>query len=302
MDGYNKLTLRAMVRSAYMLQSSRIVMGNRIAANFKIKLGIKPGESEDATEDKEAKKTLKKLKVEYSRLTDGIVAKRGIPTKKAFEPLPEGIISDYVELLLMNQYVRQIHEEEQVFKDIKVFLEKFPIWTEFMQDIPGIGPAIAGIIISEIDISKAKYASSLHKYCGLDVVITDDGTGEARGRKKHHLVDSTYIDSEGHEQTKKGLSYKPFLKTKLLGVLAGSFLKAGASDKNKYEKCYRNYKHRILNDPRHKEKTKAHINNMALRYAVKMFIIDLYAKWRELEGLEVFPPYHEAKLGLKHKE
>lgn len=47
-------------------------------------------------------------------------------------------------------------------------------------------------------------------------------------------------------------------------------------------------------------KTKAHINAMALRYVAKIFLVDLHAKWRELEGLPVPAPYSEAKLGLHH--
>jgi hypothetical protein len=33
---------------------------------------------------------------------------------------------------------------------------------------------------------------------------------------------------------------------------------------------------------------------------IKMFLIDLHIKWRELEGLEVYPSYAEGKLGYKH--
>jgi hypothetical protein len=37
---------------------------------------------------------------------------------------------------------------------------------------------------------------------------------------------------------------------------------------------------------------------MALRYMIKIFLIDLYNNWRRLEGLPVAPPYSEAKLGM----
>lgn len=301
--------MRMLVRTAYMLQKTRIDIGNRIAVNFRTKLGVQPGEK---IKDSEANSTLKQLKGEYKRITDGIVNRRSIPKEAEFAPLEDGQITDYAELILMAQYMQLTGEENRIFRDIENQLEHFPLWTEFLKDISGIGPAIAGLIISEIDISKAKYASSLHKYCGVDVVLVEneDGNivGEARGRKKNHLVEQEYIDKEGNTQTKMGLSYKPVLKTKLLGVLAASFLRAGAklnkSDsekKSKYERVYREYKHRIQNMPAHAEKTKMHINRMATRYSVKIFLNDLYAKWRELEGLPVHPPYHEAKLGLKHK-
>jgi hypothetical protein len=52
---------------------------------------------------------------------------------------------------------------------------------------------MAGVILSEIDITKAEYPSSLHKYAGLDVA----GDGQGRSRKKEHLEESDYIDKDG---------------------------------------------------------------------------------------------------------
>jgi hypothetical protein len=49
-----------------------------------------------------------------------------------------------------------------------------------------------------------------------------------------------------------------------------------------------------------KEVSKGHRNNAAIRYMVKMFIKDLYAAWREIEGLPVRVPYAEEYLGKKH--
>jgi hypothetical protein len=51
----------------------------------------------------------------------------------------------------------------------------------------------------------------------------------------------------------------------------------------------------------HKEKSKGHRHNMAVRYMIKIFLIDLYNEWRSLEGLPVAPTYNEAKLGKVHK-
>jgi hypothetical protein len=98
------------------------------------------------------------------------------------------------------------------------------------------------------------------------------------------------------EMTKIGISFNPFLKTKLIGVLGSSFLKS----RSPYAEIYYNYKHRLENHAKHREKSKGHIHNMSIRYAVKRFLIDLHIKWRELEGLEVSQPYEVAKLGYKH--
>ena len=82
-------------------------------------------------------------------------------------------------------------------------------------------------------------------------------------------------------------------------MLASSFLRAGD---NTYSKIYNDYKTRLEHHENHKEKTKGHRHNMAMRYMVKRFLVDLYAAWRPLEGLAVAPEYSEAKLGKKHKK
>ena len=88
------------------------------------------------------------------------------------------------------------------------------------------------------------------------------------------------------------------MKTKLVGVLGTSFLRSASE----YREYYDNYKNRIENHEAHKDKTKGHRHNMAIRYMVKRFLVDLHMKWRALEGLPVSEEYAEAKLGMKHKK
>ena len=58
---------------------------------------------------------------------------------------------------------------------------------------------------------------------GLD--LSKPGEGAGRSRKPEHLVDVEYTDKDGKTKTKKSITFNPFLKTKLLGVLAASFIK-----------------------------------------------------------------------------
>lgn len=284
----NNVNLRAMVRGAYDIQKLRIQTGNRIVANFKAKLGQAPGDDED-TLNAEGKMILNNIRMRYKKITEGV---KNFPKLVSF--VGDELISDYTELCLVAQYEDiHNHEDEHFKKRLKNVLQEYRIYTEFLDGVKGVGPAMAGVIISEIDITKAKYPSSVWAYAGLDVA--SDGKG--RSRKKEHLVETTYEDSAGETQTKMGITFNPMLKSKLIGVLASSFLRAGDS---KYSKVYYDYKNRIVNAPAHADKTKKHQHNMAMRYMVKIFLVDLYVAWRTIEGLEVHKPYHEAKLGIVH--
>jgi hypothetical protein len=44
---------------------------------------------------------------------------------------------------------------------------------------------------------------------------------------------------------------------------------------------------------------KQHRHQMAIRYIVKIFLIDLHVAWRQMEGLPLSQPYHVAKLGMR---
>lgn len=278
--------LKAYVRGAYDLQQLRIQTGLRIVSNFKSKLGQVPGKKEETLEA-DAKNILSEIRTSYAKLTDGIAT---FPKASSFEG--DNIISDFTVLCLVSQYIELEEKEKVHFSRLKHLLTQHKIWTEFMEKVKGVGPAMAAIIISEIDINKAKYPSSLWSYAGLDVA--PDGKG--RSRRKEHLVESEYTDKDGEIKTKMGISFNPWLKTKLVGVLGASFLRAGD---NKYSQLYNDYKNRLENMPEHQEKSKGHRHNMAIRRMIKIFLIDLHIKWRGLEGLPVETPYSEGKLGLE---
>ena len=281
--------IKTMVRGAYDIQKLRIQTGNRIVANFKAKLGQEPGTPEKEL-DAEGKKILKNLREHYKKITDGV---KTFPRQASFKG--DEVISDYTELCLISQYMDLESSENTHFNRLKSVLKEYPIYMEFLEGVKGIGPAMAGVIISEIDIARAEYPSSLWKYAGLDVA--KDGQG--RSRKAEHLEESEYISKDGEVKTKRGITFNPFLKTKLIGVLGTSFLRAGD---NPYRTIYDNYKRRLQNMPAHQEKSKGHIHNMAIRYMVKRFLVDLYQHWRKLEGLPVADEYSKAKLGITHKK
>ena len=328
--------LRTIVRGAYDVQKLRIQMGNRIVGNFKAKLGQEPGEKEE-TIDEKGKDILANLRAAFKKLTDGVAT---FPRRASFKG--GEVISTYTELCLIAQYFELEKAETDHFKRLGSILKDYAIWNDFLDGVKGVGPAMGGVIVSEFDIHKARYPSSLWAYAGLDV--GPDGMG--RSKKKEHLRKVEYKDRDGKPAVRDGITFNPFLKTKLVGVLASSFLKAlswsavdaetweftpedhrrlkidkktgeeikqAITDESPYRKVYYDYKHRLeshakwgahrdeeKNDKGHKVTSKGRRHNMAMRYMIKMFLIDLYKAWRALENLPVSPPYHEAKLGHKH--
>ena len=280
--------LRAAVRSLYDIQKMRIQSGNRIVAAFRTKLGIAPSESEK--DDDDAAKLLESLRTEYKRMTNGVVK-----VTKKFE-CDSPLITNTSELYLLQAYDHQCKTEDIHTKAIKNLLEAEPIWNEWLGQVRGIGPLMGGVLLSEIDIHKAQYPSSLWKLAGLDVAPNAEGVMEGRSKRSYHLVPKTYTNRDGEITETVGITFNPFLKTKMVGVLADVFIKV----KGKYRNIYDDYKNRLENHEVWKDRTKAHRHNAAKRYMVKRFLADLHAEWRRIEGLPVALEYHEAKLGHKH--
>jgi hypothetical protein len=282
--------LRTMVRSAYDLQKLRVEMGNRLCATFKHKLGYTAGEKEEHSLGKEEMKLLKELKVRFAKLTTGVA--RALPSKREWKG--DGIISSYAEGCLIAEYLALEKSEVSQFNRLEGVLEEFPIYNEFLVKVRGCGPAMSAVIIAEIDIGKAAYPSSLWKFAGLDV-----SEGSGRSRRKEHLRSVEYIDKNGKAATKLGITFDPFLKTKLVGVFGPCLIK-GKSEP--YAQIYKDYKQRLEHHPKWAERSKGHRHNAAVRYMVKRFLADLYVAWRGLEGMRISPEYNEAKLGIKHRK
>lgn len=127
------------------------------------------------------------------------------------------------------------------------------------------------------------------EYVG-DVVVSQ------HGRKMGDTEMVEYIDADGNRKLKRSITYNPFVKTKLMGVLTGCLIKAKDPV---YSKIYYDYKARLDNSPRYEGYTPAHKNMMAQRYMIKQFLRNLHTEWRHLEGLPIYEPYEVEKLGNK---
>lgn len=184
--------------------------------------------------------------------------------------------------------------------------ESAPEIYKWLRAQKGIGPTMAGVILSEVDIYRAETVSALWKFAGLDVQ-----NGKAPRRTKGQK-----------------LTYNSWFRTKMVGVAAGCMIKAGSD----WRRFYDNRKTRRENQlvptcmncegtgkakiGEHKGKkckncggtgknapwgaSAGHRNRDAIRYMIKMFLQEMWLKWREIEGLEVHAPYAEAVLGRVH--
>lgn len=291
MNHPSRETIKMLMNTAYGFQQLRIMTGNRLAANFRIKLGVAPGMKKSEIPEA-AKNILDTLLADQFRLADALAS----GGRKRFKARlsDDGIISDEFEYEAIGHYMTLLQAEQDAFKAVGRAVRQHPLWTGFFKDVRGVGETMAAVCISEFDVHVAKHVSAFWKYAGLDVA--DDGRG--RSRRKEHLIDVEYIDKNGEKKIRKSITFNAWLKSKLMGVLADCLLVKG-----KYRTIYDNYKHRLEHHEKHEEKTKAHRHLMAKRYMVKQFLRDLWVAWRELEGLRIDEPYHVAKLGMaEHSE
>lgn len=204
-------------------------------------------------------------------------------------------------------------QEKIIEKMMLKTLKRFPVYTGYLKAVKGVGPISAGWIISEFDIEKATTVSKLWQYAGLN-------PGMIPGKKRVDHPDGSfeYVPTgemiRGDKLTAGHVSpFNKRLRTALVGVMADGFIKA----QNDYcLKFYYPYKARLeqsdnevseiskagskAKDIAWKEAKKGHLDRAAKRYMIKMFLADLYAAWRSIEGLPVREPYCEEYLGKKH--
>lgn len=219
--------------------------------------------------------------------------------------------------------------EKKLEKEIKKIVKSVPVYNEFLLNVRGCAHLMSAACLSELDIYKAENVSKMWQFAGLN-------SGLVKGKKIVKIIKSTdtsrlirsYENKKGEkcgiiltDEMIRGdkltagfiAPFNQWLRTKLIGVLAGGMVKAqnGEKGKNYAIDFYYPYKHRLEqseNEVMHlgkmtawKDVSKGHRDSAAKRYMIKMFLKDLYVAWRTLEGLPVREPYQEQYLGHKHE-
>jgi len=199
-------------------------------------------------------------------------------------------------VLLMSIRDELTKTEKRLEKEMLNEVKHHPLWKGFLENVKGVGPVTTGLILTEFDINKPR-PSNFISFAGC---------------------------APGKDKKVKGekCPYNQFLRSKLCGVLGSSFLRCKSvpysgyyyDKKMSYEHSYREIEERLKKKDRKKKKYKGqtvrtvkwkdaypgHLHDAAIRYMIKMFLVDLHIAWREIEGLEVSRPYAEEKLYRKH--
>lgn len=287
MQEKDRKELRALVRTMYDFQSMRIITANRL-----------------------------RLKKDESKMAEDYMDDAEISEK------------DYNAVDFTYKQSQRV--EKRLLKEISRIVKTEPIYNEFLIKVLGCGELMSAAILCEFDIKIATTVSKMWQFAGLN-------SGLVRGKKIIKVTKKTDMANLIKEyENKKGekcaiiqsdemirgdkklagfvAPYNSWLRTKLIGVLAGGMIKAGGSqNENKINyavKFYYPYKQRLEQEENKvmhigketawKDVSKGHRDSAAKRYMIKMFVKDLYVAWRTIEGLPVRPSYQEEYLGHKH--
>ena len=180
---------------------------------------------------------------------------------------------------------------EQVFEDVK------PL-SEYDADGNQLFVSESGETVLKFPIERVIEGETYTVYEDIDTneEYVGDTVISQHGRRMGDTEMFEYTDKDGNIALKRGITYNPVVKTKLMGVLTGCLIKAKDPT---YSKIYYDYKSRLENSEKHKNSTPAHRNMMAQRYMIKQFLRNLHTEWRHLEGLPIYEPYEVEKLGHK---
>lgn len=143
----------------------------------------------------------------------------------------------------------------------------------FFERIKGVGPGLAGSLLSMIDIERAPTVSALWKYAGQSVVEDKDG---------NPIADRPIAGQK--------LSYNKGLK-KTCFLIGSSFLRSGSPYRREYDEAKEHYQ---TSRPTW---TPGHIDMAARRKMVKLFLSHLWLEWRTIRGLDTRAPYAMTVLG-----
>lgn len=243
---------------------------------------IEHGNYRERTEELDKLKTLIDDRSQIMKLKNKVnnqllAYKRGVD-------VPRDATVDFLETLLKTTKSELGKHDRNIEKHIKLMVSPL---AKAALGVPSIGPITVSYCMSYIDLGKARHASSLWAYCGLD--------------------------KPSHSRYEKGVAGggNKTLRT-ILYTMADSQVKG----RGPYRAVYDNVKHRLEHSEKMvesrdtagkmvkvawKDTKPCHRHGAALRAIMKHFLADYWMVGRTLAGLPTSALYPEAILGGTHR-
>jgi len=211
-------------------------------------------------------------------------------------------------------------QKDKITRKILKYLEMFPVWREYLVDVPGIGPGLAGKLLllyyfgfvpvcphCQTEVEKREIEKDDKKitgfYCpGCDKKLKGEGNLRFKINKKDfprissfwHYMGRHVVDGKIPKQ-KKGVLGDWNPKGKALGFLIIEQF-YGKMSENPAKENYSQYKDWILKRIEKKKKThpdvtEYHRKNMAKNEAIKLFLSHFWTVARTIDGKVVTEPY-----------
>lgn len=191
--------------------------------------------------------------------------------------------------------------EKQMKSILEVYVKSKPIG-RWMLSLKGIGPVIAAGVIANIDITKVQTAGQIWAFAGLDPTKKwekgQKRPWNARLKNLSWKIGQSFVKVSNKEDAIYGQIYKEKKAYYIKKNEEGGFAERAAQilKEKKYDKstdAYKAYSKGKL--------PPAHIEQMAERYATKIFYSHLFTVWYEMENKKPAPkPFAEAILGHAH--
>jgi hypothetical protein len=224
-----------------------------------------------------------------------------------------------VDIQILTTRASELEKAEKLaLRDVADHLKTIPFWRDVLSDktrYKGVGPSMGGVILASFDIRREDTPSKMWAFAGLrplaavrcalchDLIVTSSAMPPrhkpASQDTKCGLVNMGRTYSSGQAQRPvagEKLPYNAWLRMKLVGVLGPVLLKCGSP----WRKVYDGYKHR--KESQGWGKNDGHRHQAAIRFMIKMLLLDIWKEWRAFEKLPVRPSYHEEKQGHVHHQ
>jgi len=245
---------------------------------------------------------------------------------KTYDGLNKLIVSTKNRLAHLNKDAEAKHQDEiisierikdQLGRRIVNDLECFPIWTDWLKYLPGIGPAIAGHLVILYYVRFVPICEA----CGHDLVKTEATNGQRAGFRcsecgkpaKGEGILKTRIEEKDFRNISSWWHYmgchvvdgkKPRKKRGCVSDWSSTgravaFQIGEQFIKKPPQHLYRGFydERRKKRDGTHPEATKLHRLNMARNETAKLFLAHFWEVARTLDGKEVTAPYAETIMG-----